>query len=1119
MKACVPASSGSLFPCLNPISVLAAVFFLCAASLAQQAASASAGSSPAPLPLITQAIDESQLTVLKGNTHPLARPQYDLGTAPATLPLERMLLVLKRSPQQETALRQLLDNQQDKHSANYHRWLTPEDFGKQFGPSDADIQTITNWLQSHGFEVGTTKGRTVLEFSGSASQVQETFHTTIHKYVVNGQQHWANSSDPSIPTALTPATAGVFTLHNFLKKPFYKLAKERFEATWQAGKQPEFTASNGLHALAPADYAVIYNINPVYNGAPKATPPVPAINGSGITIGVVGRSDIDLSDDINQFRQVFGISGPTPQVIVNGPDPGDVPGDDLEATLDVSWSGAIAPGAQVDFVNSAVTNTTDGVVLSEIYIIENNLSNIMTYSFGACEANEVSAFAGEESLAEQAAAQGITFMASTGDAGAEGCDDPNSETVATGQPSVNLPAATTFTTAVGGTMFNETAGGGTAATYWSPTNNTSNQSSALGYIPEDVWNESCITSCQFGDSPNISAGGGGASADFTKPSWQAPPLTPNDGQRDVPDVALSAAAGNDPYLLCFQSSCIPNAQSEISFFAVGGTSASTPSFAGIMALVDQMMSNGPEGAEGARQGLANYALYPLAAAQQAAKTGCNASLTPALAATSGCVFNDVTVGNNAVPGEANYGTSTALYQAGTGYDQASGLGSMNVANLVKQWAASTFTPTTTTLSLTPPSGATLLTISHGSAVGVQIGVTASSGAPAGDVSLIASEAPNGSTGATGVEQYTLTSGSVSSTTQQLPGGTYSVTAHYAGVSTPTFFAPSDSTPPTSVTVLPEGSKITLCQLTLNSNQIVSLPNGSSLPFGSFVFVRADVAGNSGQGAPTGNVTFGDSFGSLPGSLPGFSPVANPVALVADSNNCASNGTSISTPINESNTNIGDGVINFDAGNHSISASYAGDNSFNKSSSAAPVTFTITPGFTGVSGLGNVTISAPGGSGTTTIGIIASSNFTTAVSFTCTGLPSEATCSSSSATGQGPNTVVTTTITVNTTAPTITMLQPIHRTYYFVMIFGGGLPLAGILLIASPRRRRAGIVVGLMMLSFLVMLPACGGGSNNGGGGGQKQQNPGTPAGTSTVTVTATAGSLSQTEGTFTLTIQ
>lgn len=1041
---------------------LAAFLSFTRALLAQQ--SANAVSLPTPKPLITQPIDETQLTRLKGNMHPLAKPIYDVGIAPATLPMERMLLVLKRSPQQEAALRQVLDNQHDKNSPTYHKWLTPEQFGKQFGPSDADMQTITAWLQSYGFQVGATKGRSVLEFSGSASQVQQAFHTTIHKYVVNGEEHWANASDPSIPTALTPAVAGVYTLHNFVKKPLYKLAKEKFQATWHAGKKPQFTASNGLHALAPADYAIIYNINPVYTGS--SVPPVPPIDGTGITIGVVGRSDIDLTNDIDNFRQIFAISGPEPQVIVNGPDPGDVPGDDIEATLDVSWSDAVAPGAQVDFVNSAVTNTTDGTTLSEIYIIENNLANIMTYSFGACEAAEGDAYIAEENaLAEQAAAQGITFMSSSGDAGAEACDDPNTETVATLPIGVNLPAATPFTTSVGGTMFNE---GSNESLYWSTTNDSSNESSALGYIPENVWNESCASgACPSGATPNISAGGGGKStgnvaaggtfSGFPKPSWQANVSgIPTDGARDVPDVALSAAAGNDPYLLCFQSSCVANAQNQVSFWAVGGTSASTPSFAGIMALVDQKMSMTSE-TDGDRQGLANYVLYPLAAQQQTAKTACNASGTPpAPAPASGCVFNDVTKGNNAVPGELNYGTSAALYQAGTGYDQASGLGSLNVANLVNAWAAGTFTPTTTTLTLTPPTGKTLTTIPHGSAVGVQIAVaeTSSPSTPGvGDVSLIAAIAPDGSTpGTTGVDGFTLNSGSLSSTTTQLPGGTYTVTAHYAGASTPTFLAPSDSTPPTSITVLPETSTLTLSNFSVNNNQNVQIPNGTSLPFGSLVFVRADVAGASGQGAPTGTVTFTDNNGGtpLPGSLPGFSPVANPVSLVADS----TNGTSL----NESNTSIGDGVINFDAGNHSISASYSGDNSFNASNSSAtgPVTFTITPGFTGVSGLGNVTISAPGGSGTTTVGIITSSNFTTAISFTCSGLPAEASCSSSPVTGQGPNKIVTATITVKTTAPVARMLLPNHQTYYYAMIFGGGLPFAGIFLLASPKRRRAGM---------------------------------------------------------------
>ena len=213
-------------------------------------------------PLITQPLDESRLTTLKGNTHPLARPLFDLGTAPASLPMERMLLVLKRSPEQEAALRKLLDDQQDKGSPSYHKWLTPEQFGKNFGPSDSDIQAITSWLQSHGFQVGTTKGRSVLEFSGSASQVKEAFHTTIHKYAVNGEQHWANASDPQIPTALTPAVAGIKTLHNFLKKPAIHVSDKRLFAKVIPGARPQFTGTDGTHALAPGDYATIYNAGP-----------------------------------------------------------------------------------------------------------------------------------------------------------------------------------------------------------------------------------------------------------------------------------------------------------------------------------------------------------------------------------------------------------------------------------------------------------------------------------------------------------------------------------------------------------------------------------------------------------------------------------------------------------------------------------------------------------------------------------------------------------------------------------------------------------------------------------------------------------------------------------------
>jgi hypothetical protein len=1037
--------------------------------------------------LITQPVDETRLTVLKGNTHRLARPEFDQGAAPATLPMQRMLLVLKRSPQQEAALIKLLDDQQDKASPSYHMWLTPAQFGQQFGPADGDIKAITAWLQSHGFQVGSTKGRTALEFSGSASQVREAFHTTIHKYAVNGEEHWANSSDPSIPTALTSAVAGVLTLHNFVKKPNIHVGEKRIPAKLVPGSRPQFTSSTGLHALSPEDYGIIYN----YTAAEKQ---LSGIDGTGITIAVVGRSNLfNDGADVANFRSVFGLPSDQTNIVLNGPDPGDLGGDEeAEATLDSSWSAALATGATVDLVVSATTNTTDGIDLSELYIVENNLGNVMTESFGSCEADTTTSDAqGISQLAEQAAAQGISYMVSTGDTGAAGCDDL-SETTATGPVSVNVLASTPFTVGVGGTMFNED--GSTA--YWNTTNDVS-LGSAKSYIPENVWNETCTTQCQEGQPP-LAAGAGGVSVFFSKPSWQSLSLTgmPNDTFRDLPDVSLTAA-GHDPYLLCIEASCVPDAQNEISFAGVSGTSASAPSFAGIIALVDEKMGQ-VQTPSGARQGLPNYVLYPLALTQQAntTLTGlCNASDTTILP-NSACVFNDVTVGNNSVPGEIGY--PTGPYSAGVGYDLASGLGSVNVSNLIGAWAGATFRATSTLLKLngvTTPIGP----IPHGTSVSASIAVSANSGTPAGDVSLVTSTGQSVPLVAnSGQPVFTLSGGSVTAPTMQLPGGSYTVSAHYAGNGT---FAPSDSTPPISVTVTAEGSTTTVSAVDQNGNLI---PAGSTFPFGSFLFVRADVVGQSGQGTPTGMINFVDTFGNLPGPI--FNPVANPVALNS-----------------QGNTSIGAGVINFDAGSHSILATYQPgltDLSFTTSSSTQPVTFTIQPGFAGVSGPTTVTITSPGASGTSTVGFITSSNFTTAVSFTCSGLPAEAACSSTAVAGSGPNTIVNTNITVTTTAPHLTMLQQKHQPYYFAAIlfgsiFGGGLPLAGIFVLTTPKRRLWSALLGLLALALVVTLTACGGGGSS---SHQQTQDPGTPAGTYTVTLTATAGALSE-QATFTLTVQ
>jgi hypothetical protein len=322
-----------------------------------------------------------------------------------------------------------------------------------------------------------------------------------------------------------------------------------------------------------------------------------------------------------------------------------------------------------------------------------------------------------------------------------------------------------------------------------------------------------------------------------------------------------------------------------------------------------------------------------------------------------------------------------------------------------------------------------------------------------------------------------------------------VTAHYAGNGT---FAASDS-PGIQVTVNPEGSTTTIVGFDPNNNVIGS---GATFPFGSVIFVRADVKRTNVAGTasvPTGSVMFTDTFGPVPTLNPQLIP---PVVVPNPS------------PLNsEGNTSIGDAIISFDAGKHSISASYPGDPSFNASSSSTPVTFTIQPGFAGVSGPTDVSISAPGLSGTTTVGIIASSNLTTAISFTCGGLPAEATCSSSSATGQGPSTVVSTNITVNTMGPHTVMQRANEQRYYYALLLGGALPF-GIFFAGVPRRRRWSGLTLMMLLAAIVTVPGCGGG----GGGQSHHQDPGTPAGKYTVTVTATSGGLSQ-QGSFTLLIQ
>ena len=490
---------------------------------------------------VTERVDVQKLATLRGNVHPLARPEFDQGVAPDDLPMRRMLLVLQRAPEQETSLRQLLDNQQVKSSPIFHQWLTPEQFGQQFGPAESDVQAVTDWLASQGFQVAkVAAGRTVIEFSGTAGLVRQVLGTEIHRFALNGENHWANTTDPQIPAALLPVVAGFTSLNNFPRKPMHESLGTFTRSKLTGEVQPLFTflyLSTGktYYAVGPADFATIYNVAPLWAAG---------TDGTGQTIAVVGETNINIQD-VRDFRSMFNLPAKDPNIILNGPDPGII-SDEPEADLDVQWSGAVAKGATIDFVVSESTETTAGVDLSALYIIDNNLAPIMSESYGACEA--YLGAAGNQfynTLWEQAAAQGITVVMASGDSGSAGCDSTGfGETAAQLGLGISGLASTPFNVAVGGTDFNDAAN---LLTYWSPANTLPAQSSALSYIPESAWNDSCaatgLTGCagasntsNLSEGYDLIAGGGGpsncinptgtfpkftCSGNYPKPPWQS----------------------------------------------------------------------------------------------------------------------------------------------------------------------------------------------------------------------------------------------------------------------------------------------------------------------------------------------------------------------------------------------------------------------------------------------------------------------------------------------------------------------------------------------------------------------------------------------------------------------
>jgi pseudomonalisin len=617
---------------------------------------------------LPQVVRDSVRTRLAGTTHPLANPANEIGRAPSDLAMSGMLLVLKATAAQEADLATLVAAQQNPSSPQYHQWLTPAQFGERFGPSQADVAKVSSWLQSQGFTIdNVASGRRSIQFSGSAGQVEGAFQTEMHHYMVDGVRRLANSTDISIPTDLASVVDGVQALHEFHAKPLYHslaplpgtgLAQAVIPAgSPGADALPQLTTSSGSHALAPGDFATIYNVAPLYSAG---------IDGTGQTIAVVGRTNFNMSD-VTTFRSTFGLPVNNPAIVLNGANPGIIStNEEVEALLDVEWSGAVAKNATIKFVLSANTNTTGGETLSAQYAVQNNIAPVLSTSFGLCEAQMGSSNQFYNSLWQQAAAQGISVIAAAGDSGAAGCDVPGSASSATRGLGISGIASTPYNTAIGGTQLNE---GSTPAAYWSSTNSASD-ASALSYIPEVVWNDSAYVAAGS-TSNNLYAGSGGLSTLYATPSWQTgtgvPTVDPNTTSghhRYIPDVSLSAA-GHDPYAIMLNGA----------LSGVSGTSAGAPSFAGLMALLNQKLN--------ARVGNPATSLYALATSTPAA-------------------FHDIVTGTNAVPctiGTANCvpnasGTigADSGWVAGTGFDMATGLGTVNAYNMVMSWPTTTVTP-------------------------------------------------------------------------------------------------------------------------------------------------------------------------------------------------------------------------------------------------------------------------------------------------------------------------------------------------------------------------------------------------------------------------------------------
>jgi hypothetical protein len=1091
-------------------------------------------------------IESRQMVTLPGSVHPKAQPQFDQGPVDPSYQLDYVTLIVAPSPSQQAALDQLLAQQQDRSSANFHKWLTPEQYAARFGMSQTDAAKITGWLESQGFTVlQVPRGRNSVIFSGTAAQIQTAFNTEIHRYEVNGESHIANSSPLSLPAALSGVVTGVRGLHDFRLKPMYVRAVPG-DAN---GPRPHYTTTilgNTTYFLAPGDIATLYNLSPLYNATTS-------IDGTGQKLAIVGQTDIYLADLVD-FRNGFNLPSFTCTTassglitscnttnfayVLLGTDPGSPSlGDLFESDLDVEWSGAVARNAQIVFINA---ETANGVNDALSYAISNVTAPVISMSYGACE-REAGTL---ETELQQANSEGITIMNSSGDTGSAECDfnPPGSTNTTTPPPpysfadgglAVGYPSSSPEVTGVGGTSIPSADD----TTIFGPTNGTDGGSALIKLTNQEVsWNDDealadfclanpsnsfCnpspgvkVTSAQtYQQDYWISIGGGGVSncynptlaakctAGFPRPSWQQaitiPGLTsPQSTYRLVPDVSLLASPNFPGYVFCtpveelastspYDTETISSCASSIATAAdgtivsgnfviqpsiVGGTSASSPVFAGIITLVNQYL-----GSSGL--GNINPMLYTLAA-------------TPANG-----VFHKVDSGDSNVycqgatpsgqpadvicPGSTGstevFGFEASSADTTTGYNLVTGLGSVDANALATAWAASR---TASSVTISPSA----TNVYAGNSVNFTVAVTPTTGV--GTVSF--STLNNGTTTVLGTATLNVpypgtSSGTATFATTSLPAGSNSVTATYEGDAT---HGGSTSSVPAVVNVtIPFTMSASPVALNISAGQtatstITITPAAGFTGAVNFTNSTSSAAGSCSTGLPAGALC---SFSPGSVSLNGTTASAVILTITTAPNMALPSGAQNITVTGTSGSASGSATVGLTVTKTTETFSIASTNG---------LTFPVSPG-----GTASVSIAV-----SSSTGFINTSNNTTAVpvTYSCSGIPTTAEIACNFSPGNGQS-ISQTAVTLNlvTTAATAQSRPPFRRASH--VFYALLLPsLFGIVLLGGSRTR------GVRLLSLIVVLGvstlwlgACGGGSNS------SQKNPGTPAGSYQITVNAT----------------